>query len=226
MFCWEKKNLICVAFMLEILRLWQFTTEQKPLCDKCCWCTPDDTLDLTAWVKSLLFIITGFIIACINYSAVLLHIWTETKREPTCLMFANPLMSLTSITSFWFVVKLDLHCHFTIFFFSPSEAHICRERPIICTKLHLCSFENEFSTLPIVLQLLFSFCLDFMELHGRMHVFFLFCLTTLLSPPKEMQPFAGLCGRCFFFSVWFLILEFWLLVCFLYLFMDMCVTHL
>lgn len=112
-------------------------------------------------------------------------------------MFANPLMSLTSITSLWFVVKLDLHCHFSIFFF-PSEAHICRERPIICTKLHLCSSENEFSTLPIVFQLLFSFCLDFMVLHGRMHVSFLFCLTTLSSPPKEMQAFAGLCGCCFF----------------------------
>lgn len=92
------------------------------------------------------------------------------KGELSCLMFANPLMSLTSITSLWFVVKLDLHCHFSIFF--PSEAHICRERPIICTKLHLCSSENEFSTLPIVFQLLFSFCLDFMVLHGRMHVFF------------------------------------------------------
>lgn len=114
-------------------------------------------------------------------------------------MFANPLMSLTSITSLWFVVKLDLRCHFSIFF--PSEAHICRERPIICTKLHLCSFENEFSTLPTVLQLLFSFCLDYMVLHGRMHVSFLFCLTTLLSPPHEMQPFADLCGRYFFFSV-------------------------
>lgn len=38
------------------------------------------------------------------------------KGEPSCLMFANPLMSLTSITSLWFVVKLDLHCHFSIFF--------------------------------------------------------------------------------------------------------------
>lgn len=209
--------------MSKILRFWRFTKARKPLCDKCCWCTPDDTLDLAAWVKSVLLIITAFIIVCINFSAVLFHIWTETKGELSCLMFANPLMSLTSITSLWFVVKLVLHCHFSIFF--PSEAHICRERPIICTKLHLCSFENEFSTLPIVFQLLFSFCLDFMVLHGRMYVSFLFCLTTLLLPPKEMQPCAGLCRRCFFFSVLFLILEFWLPVCFLYLFMDMYVTH-
>lgn len=92
--------------------------------------------------------------------------------------------------------------------FFPSEAHICRKRPIICTKLHLCSSENEFSTLPVVFQLLFSFCLDFMVFHGRMHVSFLFCLTTVLSPPKEMQLFASLCGRCFFFSVLFLMLDF------------------
>lgn len=127
-------------------------------------------------------------------------------EELFCLMFANPLMSLTSITLLWFVVKLDLHCLLHIF---PSEAHICRERPIICTKLHLCSFENEFSTLPIVFQLLFSFCLDFMVLHGRRHVSFLFCLTTLLSPSKEMQPFAGLCGRCFFFSLFFSFIYLW-----------------
>lgn len=163
------------------------------LCDNFCWCTSDDTLGLAAWVKSSL--ITAFKIVGINFSTILFNIWTG---EPSCLMFANPLMSLTSITSLWFVVKLDLHCHFPIFF-SPSEAHICRERPIICTKLHLCSSENEFSTLPIVFQLLFSFCLDFMVLHGRMHVSFLFCLTTLSSPPKEMQAFAGLCGCCFFF---------------------------
>lgn len=76
----KKKYLKFVASMWQILRLWQFTGAQKPLCDKCCWCTPNDTLNSAAWRKSVLLIITAFIIVCINFSAVLFHIWTETKR--------------------------------------------------------------------------------------------------------------------------------------------------
>lgn len=95
-----------------------------------------------------------------------------------------------------FVVKVDLHCHFPHF---PSQALICREKAIICTKLHLCSFENEFSTLPVVFQLLFSFCLDFM-VTSRSH-------TCLFSPtsnypvnPSTINP-SQADGGCFGFRV-------------------------
>lgn len=70
---------------------------------------------------------------------------------------------------------------FSIFF--SSQALICREKAIICTKLHLCNFENEFSTLPVVFQLLFSFCLDFM-VTSRSHA----CLFS----PSPGHPFSCL----------------------------------
>lgn len=42
-------------------------------------------------------------------------------------MFANPLMSLTSITSLWFVVKRDLHCLFFSYFFSLWSSYLQRK---------------------------------------------------------------------------------------------------
>lgn len=36
-------------------------------------------------------------------------------------------MPLTSITSFWFVVKPDLHCHFSIFFFPFWSSYLQRK---------------------------------------------------------------------------------------------------
>lgn len=82
-------------------------------------------------------------------------------------------------------------CHFPYF---SSRALICREKAIICTKLHLCNFENEFSTLPVVFQLHFSFCLDFM-VTSRSHT----CLFSPssnhpLSTVKKTQLLEGSCG--------------------------------
>lgn len=64
---------------------------------------------------------------------------------------------------------------FSIFFYP-------REKAIIGTKLHLCNFENEFSTLPVVFQLHFSFCLDYM-VTSRSH--------TCLFSPSSNHPFSS-----------------------------------
>lgn len=121
-------------------------------------------------------------------------------------------MSLTSITSLWFVVKLDLHCHFSIFFFllklifaekGPLSVPNFTSAVLKMNSPPSLSSSNYFSHSAWISWCFTVACMSF----------FLFCLTTVLSPPKEMQPFASLCGRHFFFSVLFFKLEFWLSVC-------------